>query len=230
MNDIDYCISISNTKDEYIKNMNKLNYQVVWTDTRKYITYITKDGNKCRDKSLHDPKYLKEAMEDEFRSIKREKPNYTGKQCNATNNTNGILYDTTRDTERFIRVESYYKGKYNRYTRKTFKGQCENERRNAKNSRTEDRKSIPLSETRFTGNGRRTEKQNFQNKMENGVSNILGGVIAISNMVSNTQINNRPRRNIRRYRTLSKQAMKEYAIKKANSSGFDWFEDEEMEQ
>ena len=26
---------------------------------------------------------------------------------------------------------------------------------------------------------------------------------------------------------LVKQAMKEYAMKKANSSGFDWFEDEE---
>ena len=32
---------------------------------------------------------------------------------------------------------------------------------------------------------------------------------------------------IRRYRTLSKQAMKEYAMKKANSSSFDWYEDEE---
>lgn len=65
--------------------------------------------------------------------------------------------------------------------------------------------------------------------MENGISNILGGIIAISNMVSNSQINYRPKRRIRRYRTLSKQAMKEYAIKKANSSSFDWFDEgEEM--
>lgn len=63
--------------------------------------------------------------------------------------------------------------------------------------------------------------------MENRVNNILGGVIAISNMVSNSQVNNKPKRRIRRYKTLSKQAMKEYAIKKADSSGFDWFEDEE---
>ncbi len=63
--------------------------------------------------------------------------------------------------------------------------------------------------------------------MENGVSNILGGIIAISNMVSNSQVNYRPKRRIRRYRTLSKQAMKEYAMKKANSSSFNWFEDEE---
>ena len=63
--------------------------------------------------------------------------------------------------------------------------------------------------------------------MENRVNNILGGIIAISNMVSNSQVNNKPKRRIRRYKTLSKQAMKEYAIKKADSSGFDWFEDEE---
>ena len=48
-------------------------------------------------------------------------------------------------------------------------------------------------------------------------------------MVSNSQINNRPRRRIRRYRTLSKQAMKEYAMKQANSSSFDWFDEEEDE-
>lgn len=63
--------------------------------------------------------------------------------------------------------------------------------------------------------------------MENGVSNLLGGIIAISNMVSNSQINHRFKRKIKRYRALSKQAMKEYAMKKANSSSFDWFEDEE---
>ena len=46
-------------------------------------------------------------------------------------------------------------------------------------------------------------------------------------MFSNSQINHEPKRKIRKYRTLSKQAMKEYAMKKANSSGFAWFEDEE---
>jgi len=39
----------------------------------------------------------------------------------------------------------------------------------------------------------------------------------------------KPKIKIRRYRTLSKQAMKEYAMKQANSSGFDWFYEEENE-
>lgn len=33
---------------------------------RKYITYITQDGKRCRDRSLHEEKYLKENMEYEF--------------------------------------------------------------------------------------------------------------------------------------------------------------------
>ena len=114
-----------------------------------------------------------------------------------------------------------------RYTRKIIKGQYSNERRNEEISRRKIERSILQLETRTERNGRRTEKQDFQNKMENRINNILGGIIAISNMVSNSKVNNRPKRRIRRYRTLSKQAMKEYAIKKANSSGFDWFEDEE---
>lgn len=65
--------------------------------------------------------------------------------------------------------------------------------------------------------------------MENKVDSILSGIIAISNMVSNSQVNNRPKRRIRRFRTLSKQAMKEYAMKQANSSSFDWFDEEEDE-
>ena len=79
---------------------------------------------------------------------------------------------------------------------------------------------------RFRG---RTNFKIKENKMENKVNSILSGIIAISNMVSNTQVNNRPKRKIRRYRTLSKQSMREYAIKQASSSGFDWFDEEEDE-
>lgn len=37
-----------------------------WTDTRKYITYTTPDGHKCRDNKLHDETYLKENLEKLF--------------------------------------------------------------------------------------------------------------------------------------------------------------------
>ena len=40
-------------------------------------------------------------------------------------------------------------------------------------------------------------------------------------------MNNRLKRKIKSYRTLSKQAMREYAIKMANASFIRWEEDEE---
>lgn len=234
MNAIDLSLAESNTKEAFIKNMNKLGYQVNWTDTRKYITYTTPEGYKCRDNKLYDEKYSKGAMENEFRRFEKEQSNSTRKSSSSFNSKDGLLSNRTRDNKGFIsngtsngRRYSNYEKEITRYTRKVIKGQYANERRNEEISRRKIERSILQSETRIERNGRGTEKQDFQNKMENRINNILGGIIAISNMVSNSKVNNRPKRRIRRYRTLSKQAMKEYAIKKANSSGFDWFEDEE---
>ena len=234
MNTIDLSLAESNCKDDFIKNMNKLGYQVNWTDTRKYITYTTPEGYKCRDNKLYDEKYSKGAMENEFRRIEKEQSNSTRKSSSSINSKDGLLSNRTRDNKGFIsngtsngRRYSNYEKEITRYTRKVIKGQYTNGRGNEKIGSGKIERSILQLETRIERNGSRTEKQDFQNKMENRINNFLGGVIAISNMVSNSQVNNRPKRRIRRYKTLSKQAMKEYAIKKANSSGFDWFEDEE---
>ena len=234
MNAIDLSLAESNTKEEFIKNMNKLGYQVNWTDTRKYITYTTPEGYKCRDNKLYDEKYSKGAMENEFRRIEKEQSNSTRKSSSSINSKDGLLSNRARDNKGFISNGTSNSRKYNnyeeestRYTGRFIKGQYTNERENEKIGRGKIERSILQLETRIERNGRGTEKQDFQNKMENRINNILGGIIAISNMVSNSKVNNRPKRRIRRYRTLSKQAMKEYAIKKANSSGFDWFEDEE---
>lgn len=42
-------------------------YAVRWESGRKYITYTTPNGMRCRDNKLHEEKYCKEAMEHEFR-------------------------------------------------------------------------------------------------------------------------------------------------------------------
>ncbi len=234
MNVIDLSLAESNCKDDFIKNMNKLGYQVNWTDTRKYITYTTPEGYKCRDNKLYDEKYSKGAMENEFRRIEKEQSNNTRKSSSSFNSKDGLLSNRARDNQGFISNGTSNSRRYNnyekestRYTGKVIKGQYSNERGNEKIGRGKVERSILQLETRIERNGRGTEKQDFQNKMENRINNILGGIIAISNMVSNSQVNNRPKRKIRRYKTLSKQAMKEYAMRKANSSGFDWFEDEE---
>ena len=64
---VDSCMKRSRTKLQFIDNMKKLGYGVTWTDSRKSICYTTPNGYKCRDDRLHEEKYLKGNMENEFR-------------------------------------------------------------------------------------------------------------------------------------------------------------------
>lgn len=66
--DIDYVMTLAGNKKDFINLMNKLGYDVLWSDDRKYITYsIIGTKLRCRDKTLHEEKYLKENMENEFK-------------------------------------------------------------------------------------------------------------------------------------------------------------------
>ena len=67
MNTIDACMKYAADKDAFVSLMASEGYQVRWESGRKYITYTTPDGLKCRDNKLHEEKYCKEAMEHEFR-------------------------------------------------------------------------------------------------------------------------------------------------------------------
>ena len=68
---IDHCMTRAQNKDEFLREMKKLGYDVIWTPERKYITYILRgeDGSekRVRDIKLHEEKYRKENMENEFR-------------------------------------------------------------------------------------------------------------------------------------------------------------------
>ncbi|WP_026894242.1 relaxase/mobilization nuclease domain-containing protein [Clostridiisalibacter paucivorans] len=53
----------SKNKEDFIKNMEKLGYKVDWRDDRKYITFTTPTGKKCRNRKLYPPeKFTKEAL------------------------------------------------------------------------------------------------------------------------------------------------------------------------
>ena len=67
MNTIDECMKYAADKDAFVSLMESEGYAVCWESSRKYITYTTPDGLKCRDSKLHEEKYCKEAMEYEFR-------------------------------------------------------------------------------------------------------------------------------------------------------------------
>ncbi len=63
---IDQCMRRARTRKEFEEELRRLGYAVRWTAERKYITYTTPTGMKCRDNKLHEEKYLKKAMEHEF--------------------------------------------------------------------------------------------------------------------------------------------------------------------
>nr|WP_316622863.1 relaxase/mobilization nuclease domain-containing protein [uncultured Ruminococcus sp.] len=63
---INHAMERSGTREDFIREMEGLGYQVRWTAERKYITYTCPNGMKCRDIKLHEEKYRKEMMEHEF--------------------------------------------------------------------------------------------------------------------------------------------------------------------
>ena len=67
MNTIDECMKYAADRDAFVSLMESEGYTVRWESGRKYITYTTPDGMKCRDNKLYEEKYCKEAMEREFR-------------------------------------------------------------------------------------------------------------------------------------------------------------------
>ena len=67
MNAIDECMKYAADRDAFVSLMASEGYAVRWENGRKYITYTTPDGLKCRDNKLHEEKYCKEAMKHEFR-------------------------------------------------------------------------------------------------------------------------------------------------------------------
>ena len=66
-NTIDECMRYAADRYAFVSLMESEGYQVRWESNRKYITYTTPDGMRCRDNKLHEEKYCKEDMEHEFR-------------------------------------------------------------------------------------------------------------------------------------------------------------------
>ena len=64
---IDECMTMARDREHFLKLMEWSGYAVRWTKDRKYITYTTPDGHRCRDIKLNGRKYHKEVMEYEFR-------------------------------------------------------------------------------------------------------------------------------------------------------------------
>ena len=66
MNAITDCMKQAKLKKQFIALMKRKGYDVRWEQQRKYITYTTPKGKRCRCNKLHEKKYTKEMMEYEF--------------------------------------------------------------------------------------------------------------------------------------------------------------------
>ena len=91
---IDECMKSALTKDEFIAAMEAQGYGVIWTDERKYITYVVpgaegKNPRRVRGIKLHEEKYLKENMENEFRIRQGEARRFEGDECPEERYGNG---------------------------------------------------------------------------------------------------------------------------------------------
>ncbi len=76
--DIDQTMFYAKSKMDFIKLMNQKGYKVIWTSERDTILYQCPNGKMCRDFKLHDEKYLKGAMENEFAKRKEFLQRYEG--------------------------------------------------------------------------------------------------------------------------------------------------------
>lgn len=58
------CMRAAVSRKDFIEKMTALEYQVIWSDNRTYVTFITPDGKKCRNRKLYPPeRFTKENME-----------------------------------------------------------------------------------------------------------------------------------------------------------------------
>lgn len=65
--EIEAAMERTGSREDFIQEMRRRGYGVRWEAGRKAITYTTPTGMKCRDDKLHEEKFRKEKMEDEFR-------------------------------------------------------------------------------------------------------------------------------------------------------------------
>lgn len=241
-NAIDYSLEKSKNKTEFFKNMIKLGYQVLWTKKRKYITYTTPEGMKCRDNKLNDKKYLKEEMENVINGrIKEEKSNrYTRRTKDNTNtNNNGIHVIRSRYNNRNDSLEQTSNRRYKRNKNSDEKGQARETGHYAKFTRKIDRESRDSNygqdERIYTPRGKiQREKYGIQNENNlysdnfrnySRLDNNSITLVAIDILANMTKSNNlRHSRKIKGWKkNLSKQATKEWYLKNKNSSSFNWF-------
>ena len=75
---IEAAMERAGSREEFLDELRRRGYDARWEEGRKRITYITPLGMRCRDDKLHEEKFRKEKMEDEFRIRQRVAQHHFG--------------------------------------------------------------------------------------------------------------------------------------------------------
>lgn len=75
---IEAAMERAGSREEFLAELRRRGYDARWEEGRKRITYITPTGMRCRDDKLHEEKFRKEKMEDEFRTRQRAAQHHFG--------------------------------------------------------------------------------------------------------------------------------------------------------
>ena len=90
INTIDEVMKQAKTQKQFCFLMRQRGYGVRWEDSRKYITYTCPNGKRCRDNRLHEPRYSKEMMLNEFK-IRSDEIGFEIKSGRSDEHTTGDL-------------------------------------------------------------------------------------------------------------------------------------------
>ena len=85
-------------KESFIEWLEREGYHVKWSTSRKHITFITPEGYRCRDTSLHDETFLKDNLEYLF--LYRQLTNF---EPGGEEPSYGWLYGVTYNAEALTR-------------------------------------------------------------------------------------------------------------------------------
>jgi hypothetical protein len=90
INVIDEVMKQAKTQKQFCFLMRQRGYGVRWEDSRKYITYTCPNGKRCRDNRLHESRYSKEMMCDEFK-IRADEIGFKIKSGRSDEHTTGDI-------------------------------------------------------------------------------------------------------------------------------------------
>ena len=97
------------TKKEYIEQLKEKGYDIRWEPQQKTMTYTCPNGRKVRDNKLHDTRFLKEAMQREFRIREQylEQIARLAKESGGGNSRDTVPADSLCDTQRPLGADAF---------------------------------------------------------------------------------------------------------------------------